>query len=793
MKKKVTVLFIVGLCLLGVGIGLFICNPFILKAMDKGFYTVDDIFINFMPTLKLMFGSTIPLATWIAIGVGGLFVVLWIIHLIILIVKKAPGSIWRSVFWLLAGAVMFFGTYILLFNFGEKGEGLIEAVAKLDAVDAARLIAYQGGYFAPVMSGTALCVDNKAGGYFSWIIDIFKGEGINVGILILLLAPFVLILAGFIILLIGFISDMVYMCENAQRRSVSHEDYGTANAAAPVVIIHDDETNDTPNGDEIRAIMHDELENTENGKVGAPAPAAAPVQGSVSTTGFSGPFLIQYINTYNPSDNKSVPMGKEVCAKEVDENINGEKNLSADDIRRIIKEELDAKNEPAQPVIVTVPSQAEPKAEKALTADEIRNIIKDELSVKEDDVIVEEMEAEPEPLTADAIRAIIKEELASKEADEEEDVEDEEEIELIDEKDIRDIIREELMAFHADKEEAENAAKEEEAKRLAEEEARRAEIEAAKALAMEEARREAEEKAKALEEERKAEEARLAAEEEARKAEEAKKAEEEARKAEEEAERARREEEAKANMLSADDIRQIIAEELAKNAPKEEKEDLAITAEAIREIIRSELKAAEPVKEEPKVEEVAPVVVEEPKVEEPVPAPAPQITVVVNNPEPAPAPAPAPSAEEEAKKIERIPFPTRMLTADKDLQANYNQLKSEILSYGVKSRVSNSGDTFRLHKVTYVKITIAGKSLKLYFALDPKDYENSPIPVQDAGHKDIYKEIPCVFKVKSELSVRRASQLIADCMEKAGLEQGKLEPINWVKELVDYKPTGSKD
>ena len=136
-----------------------------------------------------------------------------------------------------------------------------------------------------------------------------------------------------------------------------------------------------------------------------------------------------------------------------------------------------------------------------------------------------------------------------------------------------------------------------------------------------------------------------------------------------------------------------------------------------------------------------------------------------------------------------------MLVADKETQDNYNDLKAECLSYGLKSRLSNSGDTFRLHTKTYVKITIAGKGLKLYFALDPKEYENSPIPLHDAGNKNIYKEIPGVFKVKSALSLRRAKQLLADACEKDNLEQGKIVPHDYAAELKDYVPQlgGKKD
>ena len=167
-----------------------------------------------------------------------------------------------------------------------------------------------------------------------------------------------------------------------------------------------------------------------------------------------------------------------------------------------------------------------------------------------------------------------------------------------------------------------------------------------------------------------------------------------------------------------------------------------------------------------KKQKSAPVVKE---VRKPVPAPIKKVAPVV--------------AAKSTEKIVRIPFEKRIVSADKVMKDHFNELKSEILSYGVKSRVSNSGDTFRLHTVTFVKITIAGKSLKLYLALNPKDYKDSTLPIADASKKAIYKEIPLVFKVKSELSVRRAKQLIADAMAKGGLKQGEVVAHDWVKEI----------
>ena len=151
--------------------------------------------------------------------------------------------------------------------------------------------------------------------------------------------------------------------------------------------------------------------------------------------------------------------------------------------------------------------------------------------------------------------------------------------------------------------------------------------------------------------------------------------------------------------------------------------------------------------------------------------PVPPVKVV------APAPAPAP------EKAEFIPFETRMKSADKMVKDAYNELKSEILSYGIKSRVSSTGDTFRLHTKEYVKMVVAGKTLKLYLALDPKDYKDTTYPFDDASRMAAHKETPFVFKIKSALSVRRAKVLIGDAAKKDGLEQGEVVAHNHVKDL----------
>lgn len=280
------------------------------------------------------------------------------------------------------------------------------------------------------------------------------------------------------------------------------------------------------------------------------------------------------------------------------------------------------------------------------------------------------------------------------------------------------------------------------------------------------------------------------------------------------------------NGLTADEVRAILAEELAKGQAQASP---SLTADQIRSIIRQELSgqpevspapstldpnllsqifkllnkenASEP-NQESEEQPVEPSPQEPPAIEEPPQEPDEAIEEPSSEEPVEEEVAPIPTKRKVGEinpnlppheKIVRIPFPTRILSADKTMQSNYNELKSEFMSYGVKSRVSNSGDTFRLHKVTFCKLTVAGKSLKLYLALDPSQYHDSTFPILDAGHKGVYKDIPLVFKVKSDLSLKRAKQLIAEVMEKNGLRQGKVEPHNYARDLLDYKPSGFKE
>ena len=171
-------------------------------------------------------------------------------------------------------------------------------------------------------------------------------------------------------------------------------------------------------------------------------------------------------------------------------------------------------------------------------------------------------------------------------------------------------------------------------------------------------------------------------------------------------------------------------------------------------------------------EEVAPAPVEEP-VPEPV---AEEVAPVEEAPVEEAAPteeAPAPKAESEYdfpinENKHKVPFEEKLANAEKDLVEKYEGLRDYIMSYGIKNRVSIPGDTFSAHRERYVFITITGKKLKVNYALDPKDYENGTIPVETNNSKK-FEDLPLTFKIRSDLSYRRALKLVDDVMAKKGV------------------------
>ncbi|HPY38496.1 MAG TPA: hypothetical protein PLU89_03315 [Bacilli bacterium] len=695
MKKTTVALTIAALIALVLGIVIFVVEPF----LNPGIYSFAGFFADSWAQIYLWFSflgnptyDVLRIIMLSAIGVFGL--VLPIIWIVLMAKYNKPKSALVLISWYLILAVSVFDVAFLL-------------------------------------------------GAPQFITDVLTPSDLLTSILLWATHGFIAL--ALILILVAGIINMVY-CANAPtppKRTFSN----ASGNDERLVLIREEPQPNAPSADEIREVLHDELEN-------APAPAAkpeapaSPVHTVNTQPGISGPLLVQYINTYGPpAQPQAAPAPQQnlyppypflascpcargnfvpcmqagycPCMKEGKFPCLESHSVAVEPKKEEVKEEPKV-----QPSAGYEAVKEEPAKHEEVNLDKIKEIMHGELgsTAVEAPVVKEEPKA-PAPAVVqvgpslEEIRAMVREELSVEEAEKpapapiivavpapapapvpvkEEPVE-----KPLDANQIRQLIADELakLIVKTEPEPEPEPVKEEE--------------------------------------------------------------------------------------LSEDKVRAVIAEELARVMVKPEPEPepapapevKPVTAEEMRQIMLEAVAQMAAAKPEPAP---APVVQPAPVVVEPAP-------VIVKVEKTAPVKVAAQPAEEDKEKptYERIPFQTRMLKADKEMKNNYNELKSEIMSYGVKSRVSNSGDTFRLHTKTYLKITIAGKSLKLYYALDPKDYEKTTLPVQDAGHKGIYKDIPLVFKVKSDLSMRRAKQLIADTMEKSGLEQGKIELHNWVKEIKE--------
>ena len=180
--------------------------------------------------------------------------------------------------------------------------------------------------------------------------------------------------------------------------------------------------------------------------------------------------------------------------------------------------------------------------------------------------------------------------------------------------------------------------------------------------------------------------------------------------------------------------------------------------------------------------------IEEKHAEQPAPAPAPAPKKEEKEPEPEPEPEEPEEEEEEDEgeepsgddnspvglsikgKRRRASFETRLKNSEFDIRHKYYDLRDYIKWYGLRNRISIPGDTFSYKRQRYVFVTIVGKHIRVYLGLDPANYADSTIPVEKAEAKK-YEDLPCLLRVKSDLSYRRAKKLVDDLMQKIGIPE----------------------
>ena len=131
----------------------------------------------------------------------------------------------------------------------------------------------------------------------------------------------------------------------------------------------------------------------------------------------------------------------------------------------------------------------------------------------------------------------------------------------------------------------------------------------------------------------------------------------------------------------------------------------------------------------------------------------------------------------------RKSFLAKLIQSDDEVKEYYSILKNELLSYKqLKSRYSWSVETFKYRRTHIAKMNVKGRTLYLYVALDPLEFENTKYFSHDATGISRYKGTPMMIKIKSERGVRHGIELISTVADMLGLVKNP----KYIH--IDYKP-----
>lgn len=129
-------------------------------------------------------------------------------------------------------------------------------------------------------------------------------------------------------------------------------------------------------------------------------------------------------------------------------------------------------------------------------------------------------------------------------------------------------------------------------------------------------------------------------------------------------------------------------------------------------------------------------------------------------------------------------FMARLIQSEDIVKKYYTEIKNELLSYeGVKSREAWNHESFSAGRTMLAKISIRGKTLALYVALDPKQViAEGRYAVDDMSGVGAHASTPTLYRIRNNRRLGGSKQLIKSAMK--GREQNeKYRPVNWLRRL----------
>ena len=118
-------------------------------------------------------------------------------------------------------------------------------------------------------------------------------------------------------------------------------------------------------------------------------------------------------------------------------------------------------------------------------------------------------------------------------------------------------------------------------------------------------------------------------------------------------------------------------------------------------------------------------------------------------------------------------FTAKLIQSDDKLKSYYGEIRNELLRYNVKPRVSWRYETFKTGRKLLARMSVRGKTLSLYLALDPAAYAGTKYKIDDVSAVAKNAEVPVLYKIKNDRRCKYSKDLIAELMRANGLEAGE--------------------
>lgn len=139
-------------------------------------------------------------------------------------------------------------------------------------------------------------------------------------------------------------------------------------------------------------------------------------------------------------------------------------------------------------------------------------------------------------------------------------------------------------------------------------------------------------------------------------------------------------------------------------------------------------------------------------------------------------------------------FIARIIQGSDEQKNYYGQVKTALLSYKrVNSNIAWGAERFNKGRETIARFKIRGKTLCLYLALDPKEFEYSVYHQVDVSDNKSMHGTPMMVKIKSPRGVKKAIRLIDAMLEKrdgikrniAERDYAAMYPYESIEELIE--------